>query len=204
MKHERDLNLNHTLLLCILRRKYWGRSFLYYSWIVHAERLRRRLFGKLEEAVYQRLAELATQAREWDFICSSSARHLFTCARTILHFCRQPVTQVREWDFISSLTRVLFCVFRRALGAKTREWDFICSSSFLLRACYFVFLPTACLLGAQVRFHLLCIGSCAFLYFALSPKWLLRRHASETPSTYHLLSYRLVLSILIQSLPRRV
>lgn len=32
-----------------------------------------------------------------------------------------------------------------------------------------------------MRFHLLCIGSCAFLYFALSPKWLLRRHASETP-----------------------
>ena len=104
MKHERDLNLNHTLLLWILRRKYWGRSFLYYSWIVHAERLRRRLFGKLEEAVYQRLAELATQAREWDFICSSS----FHLRAYILHFCRQPVTQAREWDFISSLTRVLF------------------------------------------------------------------------------------------------
>ena len=143
MKHERDLNLNHTLLLWILRRKYWGRSFLYYSWIVHAERLRRRLFGKLEEAVYQRLAELATQAREWDFICSSSfhlrayyftflptachpgARvgfHQLSYTRVILCFSQNAWRKDARVRFhlliIFSTRRVLFCIFADSLSPR--------------------------------------------------------------------------------------
>ena len=130
-------------------------------------------------------------------IIFSLARVYFTFLPTACH----PGARVGFHQL--SYTRVILC-FSQSAWRKDARVRFHLLIIFSTRRVLFCIFPTACLLGAQVRFHLLCIGSCAFLYFALSPKWLLRRHASETPSTYHLLSYRLVLSILVQSLPRRV
>ena len=135
MKHERDLNLNHTLLLWILRRKYWDRSFLYYFWYCACWETQKAAFWKARRSCLSE-ACWACHAGAW---VRFHLLIIFSTRRVLFCIFADSLSPRRASEISSTLHRLL-CVsllriVAQVVATKTREWDSIYVSSALLPAC---------------------------------------------------------------------